>query len=244
MQEIVYHTNYKLENTYWWFIARNDIVGKVIEKKCPGLAPGDELLDAGCGTGGFAGYIAQKYKVIGLDTSDLALDYCRKRGLNDLFCMTLGEFPAKDWNIKAITMLDVVEHIDDDASVVKEAFDILPGGGYFIAAVPAYQWLWSKHDEIHMHYRRYNKKAFLKLLKNAGFEIEYHSYFNFFLFLPAVLKRFISKIFGEKEPVSPVDEVSPFVNKILTSVFRFESKLLPAARFPFGVSFLAVGRKP
>ncbi len=244
MQEIVYHTNYKLENSYWWFTARNAIVGRVIDKVCKGLRAGDELLDAGCGTGGFAGYIAQKFKVIGLDTSELALEYCRKRGLTNLYCTTLDGFPKDEWNVRIITMLDVVEHIEDDAGVVRQAYDILPSGGWFVAAVPAYQWLWSRHDEIHMHQRRYNRKKFVKLLAEAGFTIEYHSYFNFFLFLPAALKRLLSKLFGEKEPPAPVDEVSPAVNRLFNSVFGFERRFMPALRFPFGVSFLAVAKKP
>lgn len=242
MQEIVYHTNYQLEDTYWWFIARNKIIEKIILKKCK-FNQKDTLLDVGCGTGGFAAYISKHFNVVGLDTSDIALDYCRKRGLSNLHNCLLKDFPKDNYNTKIVAMLDVVEHIEDDADVVKQVYDLLPENGYFVAAVPAYQWMWSRHDEIHMHYRRYNKKRFLKLFKDAGFKIEYHSYFNTFLFLPAFLKRMLNKLKKEAENPSPVEEVSPFLNRVFKGIFKSESAFLPPFRFPFGVSFVAVGKK-
>lgn len=242
MQEIVYHTNYKLENTYWWFIARNKIIKKLIDKTC-NLNKGDQVLDVGVGTGGFASHISEDFDVIGLDTSKTALEYCEKRGLKNLYNMTLDQFPKDDWNIKAVTMLDVVEHIEDDLAVVKEVYELLPKGGSFIAAVPAYQWLWSRHDEIHMHYRRYTGARFKKLLKDAGFSVKYSSYYNHFLFLPAVAKRFVDKIFSTKKDDAPVDEVSPMMNSLFTKIFSFESKLMPAIKFPFGISYVAIAEK-
>ena len=242
MQEIVYHTNYKLENDYWWFIARNKIIKKLIDTKC-NIPKGSQILDVGAGTGGFASFISKDFEVVCLDTSEIALQYCEKRGLQNRYNSTLDKFPAADWNIQAVTMLDVVEHIEDDAAVVKQVYGLLPKGGSFIAAVPAYQWLWSRHDEIHMHYRRYNKKQFTTLLKEAGFKIEFASYYNSFLFMPAVLKRFIGKIFGDKKDESPVDEVPGFMNKIFTGIFSLEAKFLPAIKFPAGVSIVAIATK-
>ena len=52
MEEIVYHVNYRLEDTYWWFIARRQIVLKLIRKFCR-LDSQESILDFGCGTGGF-----------------------------------------------------------------------------------------------------------------------------------------------------------------------------------------------
>ena len=242
MQEIVYHTNYELEDSYWWFLARNVIVRNLIFKFCS-LKSGDEVLDVGCGTGGFAKFLSEYYDVLCLDTSSLALEYCSKRGLKKLYNMTLGEFPKSDNNIKAILMLDVVEHIEDDNKVIKEVFDALPSNGYFISTVPSYQWLWSKHDEIHLHYRRYNKNNYNELLLKNGFQIDYSSYYNFLLFFPAVIKRLFDKILKIKDNNKPIDEMTPMMNRIFHKIFSFEEKLLGKISLPFGLSIITIARK-
>ena len=243
MQEIVYHTNYKLENSYWWFVARNRIVYELINKKCD-LAEGVDFLDAGCGTGGFSKILAERYNVVGLDSSELALQYCRKRGLENIYQCNLQEFPHEDWNVKAITMLDVLEHIEDDVSVVKEAYDILPDGGYFVTSVPAYKWLWSRHDLQHMHYRRYTKSQMKNLLAGAGFKIIYSSYFNTLLFLPAALKRLTQKqAFSKDSELDPVDRVPKFLDALFRNIFMAEKAILPSFSFPFGLSIIVIGKK-
>jgi SAM-dependent methyltransferase len=244
MQDIVYHTNYELEDSYWWFTARQVIVDKLI-KVFTNLKPGQTILDVGCGTGGFTKHMAQTYNMIGLDTSELALEFCRKRGLENLFCGQLSEFPKDKYKVDAITMLDVVEHIPDDRAVVKDVFNLLPSGGYYIMTVPAYQWLWSKHDEVHMHYRRYTKKRINQIIIDAGFNIEFSSYMNSFLFLPAVLKRFSDRFKKKDDSDSkPVDEVSPMLNTIFDNLYKFEANILKLIRIPFGLSVVTIAKKP
>ena len=243
MQEIVYHTNFLLEENYWWFVARNFIVKSLIKKKC-NISHGDIILDAGCGTGGFAKILANDYQMLCLDTSEIALDYCRKRGLEHLFLTTIDGFPKSNWNVQAVTMLDVIEHIDDDVKTVADVSSIISKNGYFIVTVPAYQWMWSQHDELHMHKRRYTKKTITNLLITNGFSIDYASYLNFFLFLPAVLKRLIgSKIHKTNEIQSPVDKLPAFLNSLFRNVFKLEAYLLPLIRFPFGLSVIVIARK-
>ena len=242
MEEIVYHTNFKLEDSYWWFIARNRIVYELILDKT-GLKSGDKILDIGCGTGGFTKLLAGKFDVAGLDMSETALNYCRKRGLEKLYSGYIEDFPADEFQPKAAVMLDVIEHIEDDKKVVKQVFDLLPKGGYLISTVPAYQWLWSRHDEVHMHFRRYKKKNFTGMLKSAGFSIDYTSHFNTFLFTPAVLKRFTEKITGSKADESPVDEVSPGLNRVFTKIFMSERNILKGISLPFGLSIVCIAKK-
>lgn len=244
MQEIVYHTNYQNENSYWWFIARNEILKQTVENFCD-LNENFNLLDVGCGTGGFASSLLSQCNVIGMDTSDIALEYSRKRGLKNLHNCILSDFDKSQYgHIDAITILDVIEHIEDDKQVVKDAYNLLESGAYMIASVPAYQWLWSQHDVIHMHYRRYNLSNFKSLLKGAGFKIMYASYFNTLLFPPAVMKRFVENITKtEKSIETPIDEVPDFVNKLFTSVFRLEKKWIPKVKVPFGLSIVVVAKK-
>lgn len=242
MQEIVYHYNFELEESYWWFVARNRII-KDLTEQYSGLSNGASVLDVGAGTGGFAKLISETYNPICMDTSDLALDYCTKRGLPNIYNGLLSDFISTGKIVDGVFMLDVVEHIEDDNDVVGQVYDLLPVNGAFIVSVPAYMWLWSRHDVMHMHYRRYTRKHLNKLLRDAGFTIEYSTYFNTFLFLPAVLKRFYDKITGEKGEYRPVDDVSPGVNKLFTRIFMSERKLLMHFTFPFGVSILTIARK-
>jgi SAM-dependent methyltransferase len=244
MQEIVYHEQYKSEDNYWWFIARNKILENTVRTFC-NLSKSFNLLDVGCGTGGFASLLKDDCNVIGIDTSDIALDYAKKRGLKNLHNCYLNQFDkSKYGKINVITMLDVIEHIEDDYSVVKDAYQILDSGSYMIASVPAYQWLWSRHDEIHMHYRRYTVTRFKKLFKAAGFKVMYTSYFNTILFPPAVLKRFSDKLTGgDKKSDAPIDEVPDFINSIFTKLFLLEKSLIPKVTIPFGVSIVLVAKK-
>lgn len=253
MNEEVYHSNYQIENNYFWFLSRNSIVKSVFETICNNnnKLSNSKVLDIGCGTGGFAINLQnQGYEVYCLDTEPIALDYCKKRGLTNLFNCYIDELKEKlksnkqTENIEFSTAfaLDVIEHIEDDAKAVKDIYDLLPIGGNFVATVPAYRWLWSEHDIIHMHYRRYNITQFEKLLKSQGFSIKYSSYFNTFLFPAVVVKRFLDKILNKKNN-SPVDKVSETTNILLKSIFDKEIKFIPNVKLPFGLSIIVIAQK-
>lgn len=244
MEEIVYQSNYELESNYWWFTARAQIIRTLMERYCTGLQPGDTIVDVGCGTGGFLASVADRYTVVGLDVSDTAIAYCRRRGIERLYKGTLEEFSPQGLHVKALLMLDVIEHIDDDRAVVQRAYELLPPGGYLIASVPAYQWLWSTHDELHMHKRRYTRSGFERLLTGAGFGIEKSTYFNSLLFPVAVARRMLEKNKQYQSAHDVVDRVSPGVNKLLHTVFAAESSLLTWMNLPFGLSVFTIARKP
>lgn len=243
MQEIVYHTNYKLENSYWWFIARNEIV-KTIFKKFVKPEKNKSVLDFGIGTGGFASLLKDEYDLIGLDMNPIALEYSKKRNINNLYDCKLEDFPRDKYSINAITALDVIEHIENDKEIVRQLYEVLEDKGYLITTVPAYQWMWTKHDEIHMHYRRYTKSNFTEILKDEGFEIIYSSYFNTLLFPIIFSKRIFDKIAGaEKKIEEPVEQAPDFINYLLKKIFLTEKDYLKEYSLPFGLSIITVAQK-
>lgn len=245
MQEIVYHKNYELENNYFWFISRQNILTKIIRKLVK-LNKNAEILDIGCGTGGFASALKDSVdnNVLCLDTEEIALEYCKKRGLNNIYKGLLTDFDFSKNNIEFALMLDVIEHIENDSEVVSQVYDTLQEGGYFLATVPAYQWMWSHHDIIHMHYRRYSKKHFEDLLKSQGFQIIYSSYFNTFLFPIVWLKRQFDRLLKkEKEDGNPIDEVPKIINSVFEKIFSLESLFIPKISLPFGLSIVVLAKK-
>lgn len=241
METQIYHLQYVAEDKFWWFQVRNSLVFDLISKYCI-VPPQTKVLDIGCGTGGFTHKLANSYQVIGLDSSNIAIEYCKKRGLQNVFCGKLDDFDFRNENIQMITLLDVIEHIENDLEILSKSYDILKEGGFIVITVPAYQWLWSNHDVLHQHYRRYTRKNLINMVKKLNFQIVYTSYFNSLLFLPAVIMRFFEKISGRKSKTE-LDNPEPKLNSIFKFIFNLERKILMKIKFPFGLSIILIAKK-
>ncbi|MER3559157.1 MAG: methyltransferase type 11, partial [Armatimonadota bacterium] len=67
----------------------------------------------------------------------------------------LEALPFVNESFRLIVALDVLEHLPDEAHALAELWRVLEPDGWLITTVPAYRWLWSKHDVALHHYRRY-----------------------------------------------------------------------------------------
>ncbi len=240
MEGELYSRFFEVEERHWWFVARQMIVEDFIRRRL-GVPQGADVLDVGCGTGAILKMLSQHYNAFGTDTSGLAIDFCRKRGLANAFCCTLDSFPHKNLRFDLITALDVIEHIDDDLGVVRKASEILKPGGALLVTVPAYQFLWSAHDELNHHKRRYVRSGLRRVLEEGGLKVEVISYYNTFLFPIALANRLTEKLLMLQS-----DELalpSPILNDILLRIFALERIPLRTLSFPFGLSLIAIGRK-
>jgi len=141
-----------------------------------------------------------------------------------------------------ICMLDVLEHIDDDLATLQSVRDKLNQKGIFLITVPAYKFLWSAHDVVSHHKRRYIRKQLTDLVSKSGLIVKYTTYFNTFLFPVIVIVRTLNNIFGMNSG-SDVNLPSNPVNNLLTKIFFSERALLPTISFPFGVSILLIAEK-
>jgi SAM-dependent methyltransferase len=233
-----------IERSHWWFTARREIVLSVADRFVPSGAP---ILDVGCGTGFFLEGARPRYDAWGVDPSPVAVELCRARGLERVVQASAYDLSAlAGRSFEAVFFLDVIEHLDDDARALREALRVLTPGGLAIVTVPAFMFLWSEHDVVNEHRRRYRRPQLAALLRAVGFAVERLTYFNFFLFPLATADRLASRL-ARRRVAAELTVPRPWVNRLMGDAFRSERhRVADPGRgpFPFGLSLLAVGRKP
>jgi len=241
MQAEEYGRMFQFETDYWWFVGRRRLVMRLLE---PCLKPGSGwLLDAGCGTGALLTELQQRARhVVGLDLEPLALRYARQRGEFALVQARLEALPFRSNTFDAITALDVLEHLPDDRPALRELRRVLKPDGVLIITVPAYRFLWSKHDIALHHYRRYTARELRARLHEAGFEVRKLSYAVSLLFVPILLFRWLDRL-RRTPPAATLVPVGKRLNRWLIQLQDWESRLLQRVNLPFGVSLVAVACK-
>ena len=244
MDKSLYLKFYEVERTHWWFLARREILCSVTSHF---VAPSSRILDTGCGTGFFIEKAKESYDVWGVDSSPLAVEMCHERGLTNVVNGSAIDLSGvSDKRFDAILLFDVIEHVEDDFAALRQARELLTPKGVIIVTVPAFMFMWSLHDELNHHKRRYVKIQLHNLLRDTGFSIEKLSYFNSYLFPLAVLSRWGRRILG-RDDGGEFKIPAPRLNHWMKAIFAAETKgllkLSPTDSFPFGLSLLAVGRK-
>tara|TARA_B100000315_G_C14550309_1_gene575426 strand:+ start:631 stop:1374 length:744 start_codon:yes stop_codon:yes gene_type:complete len=237
--ESKYH---KIENDYWWFIARRDIIYKLLQNL--NISKNSEILEIGCSGGVLLEFLRQNgfQNLSGLDISKKAIDLCKRRNLKNTFVMDALK-PNLNKTYDVIIASDVLEHLEDDSQALSEWNKLLKVNGKLLVFVPAFNFLWSSHDVVNKHYRRYSKKQLTTLLSESNFKIIRASYWNLTLFYPISIYRIFSRIFNSKQKKDQMFDVSYLTNKILLILVRFENKILEKINFPVGVSFFVIVEK-
>ena len=230
------------EETHWWFVGRRNVLRSLIERFIA-LPPNAAVLEAGCGSGGNLPLLEGYGKLHAFEYNDEARAYATQRTSGPVAFGALPQeigFGTKKFDL--IALLDVLEHIDDDLGSLIALRDRLSENGSLLITVPAVPALWSDHDVVHHHKRRYSKAQLKCRLAEAGLVTHGIGYFNSLLFPLALLERLASKL-GVGSPDSAAVPPAP-VNRLLAWIFSLEAKLLGWLKFPIGLSLYAVVRRP
>ncbi len=226
------------EQDHWWFVARRAIIDSLIRTHVP-LPADARVLEAGCGTGGNLSLLAQYGALDAMEYDDAARDLAAARGLCPVEAGALpGAIGFGDTRYDLIALLDVLEHIDEDEASLRALGARLSSDGRLVLTVPAAPWLWSEHDELHHHKRRYTHDGLIAVIRAAGLKVEASGHFNSLLFPLAVAQRFAHQWLRRDTPLDA--RPSPLVNAALQRVFAAERHLLSRVAFPTGLSLYAI----
>lgn len=253
MNHEYYKEYYDLERRHWWFVAREEIICNYIRKLISKKDLNSEnlrILNIGCSTGRSSEYLSKFGNVISIEYDKFCCEFAAKKTGLEIINGSITELPFDPNSFDLVCAFDVVEHVEDDRLAVREMYRVAKDNGIVFITVPAYMSLWSHHDEINHHFKRYKKKEIKNLFSKLDSGKEKHStYFNFFLFPPIFLFRKISNLlsFGKKRKGagSDFETFNPgIMNKILFSIMKSETYLINRdITLPFGVSIAYVWKK-
>jgi SAM-dependent methyltransferase len=230
-----------VEDRHWWFASRRAICARMLERVA--IPAGAAILEPGCGTGGNFAMLAGRGKLYAMDTDPSAIRFATSRGLAEVAKGSLpGHIPFGDTLFDLVVMTDVLEHLDDEAGSLRALGSRLKPGGSILLTVPALQWLWSERDVTLHHRRRYRAEQLRRLASDAGFKVDYLSYYNFILFPLIAGVRMLQNLRPSAANGAPGrhDLAMPprALNAMLAGLFSSERYLLGATRLPIGVSLI------
>jgi SAM-dependent methyltransferase len=242
MQPVEYSKLAEFEDTYWWHIGRGRIISKQLSRALE-AQNSVNILNVGSGTGGTVPLLERFGSVLNVDVAESAVRACRARGIRNVLKVKGTHLPFQDESFDLVTALDVLEHIADDREAIAEWQRLLKPGGKLLITVPAYQWLWSEHDESLHHFRRYTAASLHRLLNREGFSILKRTYAICFSFPLIVGYRLLRSMLPWKRRCPSYVIVPRLVNSFLAGLLSIEAHLLRFLNIPIGTSVLMIAEK-
>ena len=238
MERAVYEAMAELDQRHWWYVARRQVIDALIRRRAMPPA-GARLLEIGCGTGHNLGMLGRFGTVDALEVDDTARALAEQRLGRKVLSAPLPELagvPERSYDL--VAAFDVVEHIPDDEAAIAGIARLLKPGAKLVLTVPAHQWMWSAHDVVNHHQRRYSKGGLKRLIRSSPLKLEAIGYFNSLLFPLAAAARLAGKVLGKTESD---DKLPPApVNALFRTLFGLERHLVGRVPLPAGVSLFAL----
>jgi SAM-dependent methyltransferase len=224
------------DRAHWWFQGRRAIILSEMARYLPG--GGHPVAELGCGSGGMLESLRGFGPAVGLETDRALREHARARGLDVRAGSLPDDVPLEPGRWDAVCLFDVLEHLDDEAGALAACRRLLAREGRLVVTVPAYAWLWSRHDELLGHRRRYTAGSLRAVVRAAGFAIDRLTYFNTLLAPPIIAVRLARTAL--RRSGHDLGRPAPFVNRLLARGFGAEARLLRLVSLPFGISVLLI----
>lgn len=238
MERVVYQQMAELDQRHWWYRARREVLAELIRRVVHPPRNAD-ILEIGCGTGHNLAMLSDFGRVDALELDDEARAHAQKRLGRSVMSAPLPQLAGvREHHYDLVGAFDVIEHIDDDQAAIASIAARLKPSGKFVMTVPAHQWMWSAHDVVNHHRRRYSKRRLKSLIEGSPLKLERIGYFNSLLFPLAVAERLSSRL-RKKDDADLKLPAAP-LNRALELVFAAERHLVARVPLPPGLSLFAV----
>ncbi|WP_219892590.1 class I SAM-dependent methyltransferase [Aquisediminimonas profunda] len=238
MDRIVYDRMADHDNRHWWYVARRDILAEIIGREI-NLPADSRILEIGCGTGHNLEMLGRFGQVDAIEVDDDVRQIAAERLGRAVWSSPLPELEGVEHGrYDLIAILDVLEHINKDREALRGMAACLKPGGKILITVPAFPWLWSAHDIVNHHHRRYTKSTLRAAVAEAGLTLHRLDWFNSILFPLAVSARMWGKL-RRKDDSDDAMPPAP-LNALFRALFGFERHLIGRVPMPPGVSLLAI----
>ena len=238
MERVVYDRMAELDELHWWYRARREVLRELIRRRIS-LPADARILEVGCGTGHNLPMLGAFGRIDAIEVDGAAREIASRRlghAVMDAPLPRLPGVPAHAYDL--IAMLDVLEHVEEDRAALVSLAERLRPNGRILITVPAHPWMWSAHDEVNHHQRRYTRRTLAKTVADAGLRLEMLSWFNSLLFPLAAAARLAGRVTGREDSD---DKLPPApVNRLFEALFGLERYAIGRVPFPPGVSLAAI----
>lgn len=239
---------YKIEETHAWSRGRRSAILRLLESL--GVPRDVRGLEVGCGSGMLLKELRDRgfRDFVGVDISDAALRAAASRGLGDIVSRQDAVATTfDDDSFDLVIASDVLEHLLDEGRALAEWQRVLRPTGHLIVFVPAFDFLWSDHDAVNRHFRRYSRSQLESVARGSGFEVCRIGYWNTALFFPVLAMRMLTRARNRRGPVGKDDDFAELpgpINGTLAAMFEVESALMRrGVDMPLGVSVYTILRR-
>lgn len=246
MDKAYYTKYYTFEREHWWFTARLTILDKYISENI--LSRNNlEILNIGTATGATSEMLSKKGNLVSIEYDKDCIAFTKSKLDIDIRWGDILNLDFAENSFDLVCAFDVIEHVEDHAKAVYEMMRVCKAGGDILITVPAHMHMWSEHDLVNHHYRRYEIDELKTLVNNTpGCNISYISYFNSYFYYPILIARKIKNVITgnltkKGELKSDFESFkSGTINQIMRNIFAHEKNKIAAKKtFKNGVSLIA-----
>ena len=246
MDNTYYEQYYDFERNHWWFKARFSILQQYILKNIYQGIP-LKILNIGVATGATTQMLMTFGSVTSIEYEKSCIDFVEEKLPFEVQEGSILNLYFQDQYFDLVCAFDVIEHVEDDQLAVREMYRVCKPSGNCLITVPAFMHLWSEHDLINHHFRRYTYRGLNSILIDLN--PIYISYYNMllypFILTARVISRIVHKSAHDNKLKSDFEKFTPgsFIDSILYKVFISESFWLSKRiKLPVGVSLIACFR--